>query len=204
MKKLSSPLPYGYKINDDTNADGGFLEGPENRTPWVCVTKHLDGEGWCIRSNSDDRIPRSIRSISFPTKEHAAAVGLATCLNHDRLMKDYVAPQPLVTAIMLAEREIDSMEKAARDMAFAVALAKINVDKLRTAAGLPANEWRKDDLVEALNTFTLCCSTKQKYMKQPFFTQAVLYDMLGKEDARSVLGLINQIKRRLDPVGGAL
>jgi hypothetical protein len=31
-----------------------------------------------------------------------------------------------------------------------------------------------------------------------------LYDMLGKEDARTVLALIGEAKKRLDPIGGAL
>lgn len=197
----TSILPYGYKL-DMSSDDTGYLDGPEKRTPWICF--HKIGDHWNIQSNSDARIPDSVRRIAFPTPEHAAAVGLTICLEHDKQMKEFAAPKDLISAIDLAEREVDAMERAARDMAFSVALAKRSIDSLRAAAGLPVNEWRKDDLVEAINSFTLYSAAKQKHSKHPFFTEAVLYDMLGKDDARSVLGLIAQVKRRLDPVGGAL
>ena len=34
----------------------------------------------------------------------------------------------------------------------------------------------------------------------PFFTEATLYELLGKENARDVLGLMDIIKERIDPM----
>lgn len=194
-------LPYGYSLSDTEK--GGYLKGPENRTPWICVHPQPDG-GYRIQSNSDERIPDSVRMITFPTAEHAAAVGLAICREHDRSMKQYAAPKPLLDAIDRAEHIVDGLEQKARGLAFEVAAAKHIVNSLRKAAGLPENEWRKDDLIERLNTFTLCAADRKKWMQHPFFTEAILYDLLGKEDARSVLGLIAEVKRHIDPVGGAI
>ncbi len=199
-----SPLPYGYKLVKNGDDGGGYIDGPNGR-PWVCVAASgfKDLPGFVIQPNSDDRVPQAVRNIVFPTAEHAGAVGVAICLAHDRSMKQFTVPKALLDAIEAAERNARDLEKAARDVAFQVAYTRHSANQLRKAAGLPEKEWKDDDLLETLKTFTLGAG-KAKHMRHPFFTEATLYDLLGKEDARSVLGIIEQVKRRIDPVGGAL
>ena len=53
---------------------------------------------------------------------------------------------------------------------------------------------RVEPMVEAIDSFTL------EGGEHPFFTESTLYDLLGKDAARSVLALIDLVKRRIDPV----
>lgn len=51
--------------------------------------------------------------------------------------------------------------------------------------------WVSDKLVEALKESPYC---KEGYEKAPFFSEAFLYCLLGKEDARTVLAYLNNLQ----------
>jgi hypothetical protein len=64
-------------------------------------------------------------------------------------------------------------------------------------AGDPNEELDENKkLIKELNEFTL------EGDDVPFFSEAKLYDLLGKHPARDVLGLIDTVKKKLDVVEG--
>ncbi len=205
-----SPLPFGgYKVTlfDHDQKSGYLTRAGGKPCPHIHVKEAL--EGWFIEERSDSRIPAALmycysRTIHFPSAEAAAAAGLAVCLNHDRLMEDYAVPKPLMDLIERYEDEARDLESMARKLAFTAACAQLRVNQFRRAAKLPEREWFKDDLVERLEKWTPQSPLKKAHGDAPFFSEHVLYDLLGKDDARTVLAMVNDAKRRIDPVGGAL
>lgn len=187
------PLPYGHKLSD-SSGDSHYLVGPEKRTPQLYVYRRDDW--WYLGHNSDDRVAGMIE-VPFPSAESALAVGLQMCRDHDKRMAKYVVPKPLQDAIERAERSVREQERDLRSLNCRAAFGRWEVEELRKAAGMPPTDWDTDDLVKRLNEVSFDD-------KHPFFSEANLYDLLGKEDARTVLALIEEAKKRLDPIGGAL
>lgn len=184
-------LPYGYKARFSADNTSAYLEGPRNCPN---VDSRLSEGQWAV--DGDDRL-ESLARLRFPTAELALAVGLEVLRNHDRMTKDFPVPKALNDAIERAEDKARDLEKTARDLCFTVNSLNWDLRGLRKAVGMPALTHREDDLIAQLDAFTTCDG------KHPFFSESTLYDLLGKDDARSVLGLIAQVKRRLDPIGGA-
>lgn len=187
-------LPFAYKARFFADKTSASLEGPPN-CPHINVD--LNDGLWRIADNCDERLCDLDRRLQFPTAEMALAVGLQICRAHDRLLKDFPVPKTLNDAIERTERKARDLEKTARDLCFTVNSLNHDLRGLRKAAGMPPLIWREDDLITQLDSFAT------QGGEHPFFSESTLYDLLGKEDARSVLALIAQVKRRLDPIGGA-
>ena len=141
-------------------------------------------------------------SYYFDTKEDATTLVYKMLSMH----QDAVSAVPIPVDIHdQLDRMLDDLRREEQDLRGVCATNRRSQEQIRRLAksmgdnlGYDPDEpiSKAEEAIQALDKFTLTGD------KVPFFSEAKLYDALGKEDARTVLALIHNLKRIADPVKG--
>lgn len=102
----------------------------------------------------------------------------------------------VLTIIREMARTIRRETEIARDLSFNANSKQRELRYVAKKLGIRDLVWElgDDDDIEEILKFCLSGSDV------PFFSETVLYDLIGKDDARSVLGLLRRMIKRVDPV----
>lgn len=210
--KANSMFPKTFKWSGPHDGCGG--------SRWCCDHKDLQGldvteikpvagevEKVSISTRSDElsAVCDGIYGIAFETKDEAASIVLSLLTAHRKAVAKAPVPKEQVDFI---SRQLDDNRRQAqalRDMCWANRSQMRELRATAKALGLARNLPSHDEsdvekLIATIDNFKLDFDGPKD---PPFFSEAKLYDMLGKDQARSVLGLMDQIKRALDPIAAA-
>lgn len=165
------------------------------------VTVFKDGSGVSISTRSDElsAVCGGISNIQFADRDEAALVVLSLVRAHREAVARVPVPKEQHAFIVRQIGDLREQATALRTLCFQNRSQMRELEVVAKLLGLedkiPSySESKPEKLIARIDAFTLDCD------KLPFFTEGKLYDLLGKDDARSVLALIAQVKRALDPV----
>lgn len=199
--------------------DGPYDGGSSPR--WCCKHKDLQGldvveplKGcmWATFRSSHlqdlfgDRTGGStlLAGEQFKDRDELAAYALRLVRWHAAAVKNVPVPPKVKELVDRIRRELHTQAQKLREQCLYHQILQETVDRVLPTVGLePYDEPGSpaENLIRKLDEFVLPCDPPKS---PPFFSEAKLYDLLGKTDARDVLSIIAQVKRQLDPVKGAL
>lgn len=180
-------------------------------TRWCCGHKDLGGLDVCVPKDGRDSVRITTRSdelsavcgglnsIEFENRDEAAGVVLALVRAHRAAVARVPVPKEQHAFIVRQVGDLREQATALRTLCFQNRSQMRELEAVGKLMGLedklPSySESKPEKLIARIDAFTL------QGDEVPFFTEGKLYDLLGKDDARSVLALIAQVKRALDPV----
>lgn len=161
---------------------------------------------WLISSMSPDDVNfgDQLRYNRFRSKEEAA--------NFAYLLRTWwrqtVESQPIPDdAAFYLGRRADTLRNEEQHLLgrlMDVAHEKYQLNQLAKKYGIRHVEWRTDDsdpekAVRDLLEFKVHVGKRNKRQEVPLFSEAALYELLGKEDARSVLALLKRVCVKVAP-----
>lgn len=139
---------------------------------------------------------KGINRVTFATPEQA---GWFYYYLHrfGSIRGDIKATDTVIGLIKETARNLSTRSKAIRDEAFNVQHEMRVLKEFVKELNFPEDsiyELEDNDVVARVRDMKL------EGDDIPFFSEAKLYDLLGKEDARSVLGAINKLMEAIDPI----
>lgn len=165
------------------------------------VLRHGDGNPrWRVRAMEPRDLSRFVELLSFGSKEEAAsfAHGLRQAVEEAALAR----PLPQHVEQYLRGRADDLGKEEQRLLAefFRVRFERVQLRKFAEDHNLSEVLWRTKDtdheaVLRKLLEFKVCVKRKE----YPLFSEAALYELLGKEDARSVLSLMAKLATAISP-----
>jgi len=140
----------------------------------------------------------------FKDKDELAGFALRLVRWHAKAVEKVPVPTEVKALVGRIRHELHAQAQKLREQCVYHEILRQAVDRVLPTVGLEPYDEPGDlaaNLIRKLNEFVLPCDPPKS---PPFFSEGKLYDLLGKTDARDVLSLIAEVKRRLDPVRGAL
>lgn len=162
-----------------------------------------DHSGWKVEVVASNHDYEALKRLKFPTKEVAADALYTIRKTVDAITSATPLPE---TVMQFLEREADQLRREQQEIEGRLLHVRGKQAWLLEIAktyGVERIKWSTKDsdaeaVVRKLLEFTLEFG-KKKVTEHPFFSEATLYELIGKEDARSVLALLKQVVGFVSP-----
>jgi hypothetical protein len=169
----------------------------ENYGNWLCDVEEWANSGWRLHKRGGE-LPEEINRQKFPGYKEAALFYLTFTIAVKRETERHPLPPDVMSVLESISRSLND-EKQDLDKQYMALwrrrqellwLAKTyNLDRLVYQNEDSENTRAVKDMLE----FKLCGQDA------PFLSEACLYDLVGKEDARTILALFRGIVEKIDP-----
>ena len=202
-KKTEQPItkehPFEIKDGDYTGEKYVYNRKSQNKVGSLFFYDYGDNPYWKIKSWSDPyEFMERERTPNFQTDEEAALFlwNVTACSN--RLRGAIPVPQVVIDYITEEIRVLRPMLDTARNTALQAYLKKRSLQYFAKQLGLEKLFYELEDKTPVKDLLEFKISHKGEEI--PFFSESFLYDLIGKEDARTVLALLTKVVERIDPV----
>jgi len=162
---------------------------------YLCDLEHFQ-KRWRIRLRGGEILPESIQRMGFNEREDAAQFYLAFKLNVAEETAKHPLPEDVTNYIERRSRDIREEAKDLSDRLHSVVMEQRSLRYLAEQYNLQRVMWETE---EADDKEAVKDLLEFKIGDVPFFSEAYLYDAIGKEDARTVLALVRNLVRLVDP-----
>jgi len=161
---------------------------------YLCELDYLHDK-WRIGLKDGGILPDSIRRMRFDKKEAAAQFCLAFKLNTAEEIAKHPLSDSLTNYLERRARDVVDEEKEISNRLLNIIMEKGSLRYLAKKYNLEQVKWDtegsdKQKIVQDLLAF--------KIGDVRFFSEAYLYEAIGKEDARTVLALVRNVIRLID------
>tara|TARA_B100001778_G_scaffold330827_1_gene333974 strand:- start:4452 stop:5114 length:663 start_codon:yes stop_codon:yes gene_type:complete len=163
------------------------------------IEKEHDGSGWVVRSLAlHDYDQSSISRLKFKGKK-ACGEFVAETYKQIKAARDASpVPEDIRIFIEAVGRDLADEDRALRG-ALLNHVSKCRwITDLAKKHGIGSLYLRVED--DAAKMVQRIMNWKREGDDIPFFSEAILYELIGKEDARSLLALINDMTMEIDPI----
>ena len=171
-------------------------------SPWLCRVQEnrLYPGQWRI-THAHERIYEELRYLQFESKEHAAKFVFA--LETTLITIEHGKPLPVDVTDYFNRRAQAALQelRELRGRITYVQMERRQLLALGRDYGLESATYLSEDAdshksLRDLLKFRIYV----KDQEVPFFSEAALYELIGKEDARTVLALLRKVITHIDPV----
>lgn len=178
-----------------------FTVAKDELSKELCILSHDESTNqWMFVKTEPHDILTSVRQMKFDSQEAAANFLLAVQKCARNFQKEHPWPEDLQhylinqTYDLITEyQQCCSRLRAIRNQL--EQLRKFGIDGNIDSVTYATNDFDKDEIVKSLLEFTVFVEKQEV----PFVSEAALYPLLGKEDARTALALMKRICEALSP-----
>lgn len=160
------------------------------------IRKEYSGDGWFVETLAlpdYDAIP----TLRFDTKEDCAAFAVEVYMQVKHARNSSPIPDDIRRFLSEAIRELHEEEKALRTRNLSFVMRAKMLRRLAEAHGLGEIHRVQSDPDTIVREIA---EWKRQGDEYPFFSEATLYELVGKEDARTLLVFIRQLAGLVDPL----
>jgi hypothetical protein len=153
------------------------------------------------RNANNEAISDSFR-VEFDDKDSAAYIAVTILRCHKADVKKVPINPETFKILGYEYQDLVRFEREVKDMAASLFYRKQRLRLSCRAMGFDLEGDPNEELDENKKLIKKFTEFTLEGDDVPFFSEAKLYDLLGKHHARDVLGLINTVKKKLDVVEG--
>lgn len=134
------------------------------------------------------------KSPKFPDEQTAASFLYYTVLASNKLRSEVPVSKELINFISNEARSLFDHQRTLKSLCFEASSRKRTLAWIIEKLNINVNFWElEDENIKQILEFKL------SGQDTPFFSEASLYPLIGKEDARSVLALLRRLTSAIDP-----
>ncbi len=181
---------------------------------WICrieLNSYASTDNqWTITQTSNDNYIEHVRYIRFASCEEAAGFYHTLHKKCKEIVENNPLPKDVADHLTDRARKLRDEERETLDRFHRIRNDRYLLGQLMKRSQIDRVSWTFDDsdeesLVRELLEFKVTIarhsdqSDQMPQIKVPFFSESALYSLIGKDDARSVLGFIHAICNCIAP-----
>lgn len=168
------------------------------------IVKSHTGEEWRWVETRPEELLTYVRNIILPTEEIAASFLYAIKQRSDAYCKAHPIPQDLSQYLERKARDLQEIDQKLLHQFWEVRNDRYMLHKFAERYGMERIQWYtegsdKEETVKRLLEFSVFVEDEGENKEVPFFSEVALYNLIGKEDARTVLSLVKDLCNSLAP-----
>lgn len=173
------------------------IDPSENYGHWLCDVEEWPNSGWQLTKRGGE-LPEELRRQKFPGYKEAAIFYLTFTIAVNRETTRHPLPVDVMQVLESLSRSLNDEKKDLNSRYVALWRKRLELRHLAETYNLDSVIWQTEDTdqtkaVKDMLEFQLCGQDS------PFLSENCLYELVGKEDARTILALFRKIVERIDP-----
>lgn len=159
-------------------------------------------EGWRWVETMPNELLPFVKNVTLPTSEIAASFLYAIKERADAFCKAHPIPQDLSGYLERKARDLWEAHQKLLHQFWEVRHDLHMLNKFANQYGMETIKWQTEDvdqerIVRKLLEFSVFIEAENREV--PFFSEVALYNLVGKDDARTILSLIKKLCNAIAP-----
>lgn len=160
----------------------------------LCEINSHDGKSFWISRTDPEDYGKNINSLRFPDKEQAAAFFYHLRERCRQIATNSPLPEDVMHYLTDRARGLRQEEQRLLGQFLNIRFERASLRKFGEKNQIEAIQWITDDTdEEAAVKKLLTFEVSHKRKRIPLFSETVLYERFGKEDARTILALLEKV-----------
>ena len=187
-----------YKVSVARESDDQYGE------PLCEVTDYGERSRWQITATTPDDYLPFVRYTKFDTKEQAVHFFHALHRKAEAVTTSRPLPDDVGRYLDDRARELQEDERRALDLFRKVRFERFALLRFAERNQLTHVKWKTEDTdaeatLRAMLEFKVFVEDDGQEVEVPFFSETALYNLIGKDAARTVLGMVRRVCEGVSP-----